>query len=275
MGTKVGDETPPKSTDLAGWREAIAAGRLKSFRLEALAAAFQDLGHRDTQVRNALAKHLSDSVLGLLRRRVSFSKPNQGQDIILRVQGEVFSALLQPQSADGRALRKAFGPRVEFRLKDALAAEDRERGMPTARKEKKAPPAEGEGDAEEPGIDIDGAREPADSDDVSEPTCRADRLSPQEDVVDDLPSDEMEKMFDEINVEQILDSVTDYRKRLAFRLYMEDVPFKTTKENTVSIASVLDVSEKTARDWVTEVRQLLGQHQGVKRLQQPRVGVRS
>lgn len=275
MGTKAGDETPPKSTDLAGWREAIDAGRLKSFRLEALASAFQDLGHRDAQVRRALAKHLSDSVLGLLRRRVGINKPNQGEDIIYRVHGEVFYALLRPQSADGRALRTAFVPRVEFRLKDAIANEDRERGMPTAHKGKKESLAEEEGDTKEPGINSDAAAESAEKDEVSESAGCVDRLSPQADAVDDLPSDEMEKMFDKINVEQILDSVADPRKRFAFRLFMDGLPFKTTKEHATSIASVLGVSEKSARVWVEEVRQLLGQHDGVKHLQQPRVGVRS
>jgi hypothetical protein len=56
MDMQNGEEAPPKSTDLVGWREAIAADRLKVFRLEALAAAFQDLGNRDTQVQHALAK---------------------------------------------------------------------------------------------------------------------------------------------------------------------------------------------------------------------------
>lgn len=44
MDTQSGEEAPPKSTDLDGWRQAIADDRLKAFRLEALAAAFQDLG---------------------------------------------------------------------------------------------------------------------------------------------------------------------------------------------------------------------------------------
>jgi hypothetical protein len=49
------DEEPPKSTDLDGWRQAIAEDRLKKFRLESLAAAFQDLGQRDQQLQHALA----------------------------------------------------------------------------------------------------------------------------------------------------------------------------------------------------------------------------
>jgi hypothetical protein len=56
-------------------------------------------------------------------------------------------------------------------------------------------------------------------------------------------------------VENILDQVTDDRKRLAFRLFMDGVPFKSKK--TECIADALGISEKTAREWVKEVRELL------------------
>jgi hypothetical protein len=87
MDMQTGEEVPPKSTDLPGWRQAIAADRLKLFRLEALAAAFQDLGNCDHQIQHVLAKHLSDSILRLLRKHVGMNKPNQGEDIILHVHG--------------------------------------------------------------------------------------------------------------------------------------------------------------------------------------------
>jgi len=70
MDTRIGEGPPLKSDDLGGWQQAIADNRLKTFRLEAIAAAFQDLGQRDIQVRNALAKHLSDSILRMLRKCV-------------------------------------------------------------------------------------------------------------------------------------------------------------------------------------------------------------
>ena len=74
------DKTRPESTDLDGWRQAIENDRLATFRLEAIAAAFQDLGQRDKEVQNALAKHLSDSILKILRQRVGFNHPNRGED---------------------------------------------------------------------------------------------------------------------------------------------------------------------------------------------------
>lgn len=89
------------------------------FRLESVVAAFQDLNGHDVEVLNALAKHLSDSLLRILRKYVGSHHPNKGKDIILRAHGVIFEALLRPESADGRNLREAFVPRVLFRLKGA------------------------------------------------------------------------------------------------------------------------------------------------------------
>ncbi len=66
-----GRKPPPASTDLDGWREAIADGSMAGFRAEALVAAIQDLGpSADANVRRAIARRLSDSILRMLRRFV-------------------------------------------------------------------------------------------------------------------------------------------------------------------------------------------------------------
>lgn len=106
MTKHLGEKSPP-STDLDGWRQAIAEGRLKTFRLEHIAAAFQDLGPEDRTVYERLAKHLSGAITGMLVKRVDKNRPNQGEDIILEVHDEIFEALLQPHTADGKALRVA------------------------------------------------------------------------------------------------------------------------------------------------------------------------
>jgi hypothetical protein len=114
----------PKSTDLEGWRAAISQASLSTFRLEDIVAAIQDLGPLvDSNVRNPLAKHLSDAMTKLLRKLVRTHHPNRGDDIIYRVHGQLFEALLKPNSADGKGLRQAFTARVSFRVKDAIAAE--------------------------------------------------------------------------------------------------------------------------------------------------------
>ena len=134
MNQKSGEEPPeppPEPTDLNGWRRALAEDRLRDFRPEAIVAAFQDLGpHTDTGVRDGLAKHLSRIIVGMLRKRVGFNRANEGKDIIFHVHGQIFEALLKPKSSDGRGLREAFGARVIFRMKTALADEKRAQIVP-------------------------------------------------------------------------------------------------------------------------------------------------
>lgn len=226
MRAEQNDDPPPKSTNLEGWRHAIQEGRHTGFRLEEIVAAIQDLGPRaDKAVLNPLAKHLSDALLGVLRARVGTNHPNRGIDIIERVHGQLFEAILQPTSADGRALRTAFVPRVTFRIKDALVAE--------ARAARQVPLRETDvgGDAN--------TRRGADASGDHVPT----------------PRDRSGALGESMDVEAILEQVPDERKRLAFRLFMDGVPFKSTKSR--SIAEALGVSERTARDWVKEVQDLL------------------
>ena len=128
MNKKTSEEIPPGSTDLAGWRQAIADGSFREFRLEEIVAAIQDLGPRtDKYVLNTLAKYLSDSMFRILRGLVGMNHPNQGRDIIERVHFQLWEALLQPNSADGKGLRVTFGSRVKFRMKDAFGVEARSR----------------------------------------------------------------------------------------------------------------------------------------------------
>jgi hypothetical protein len=183
MARRTDQAEVPKSTDLEGWRLAIKEGRLKEIRPEDIAAAFQDLGFQDTQVQNDLAKHLSDIITGILRPRVSYSWPDQGLDIIMNAHAAIFKGLLDLGTADGRALRKAFGSRVLYRLKDAIIKEKRERYVST--------------DVDEEAVDaVDCAQ--------------AERAESEQKLKD---PDET------ITVQEILDRVPDCRKRLAFHWY--------------------------------------------------------
>src|SRR5205823_4183673 len=133
------DDPPPGSKDLEGWRRVVRGGIPRKFRLEAIVAAIQDLGpNSDKEVIHALAKHLSDALMHLLRRYVSTSHPNRGDDVIYRAYGLIVDALLRPDSADGKALRRAFAPRVKFRIADAIVSERRAARKPTDRVKKKA-----------------------------------------------------------------------------------------------------------------------------------------
>ncbi len=271
MDTLQGEE-PPKSTDLEGWRKAIEENRLKKFRLEALAAAFQDLRYRDQQVQHALAKHLSDSIVGMLRKQVGFNHPNGGEDIIYRVHGEIFAALMQPKSADGKALRQRFGSRVLFRMKDAIAKEQRERRSPDdimAHKKAKKEKAEGTDDGETVDLKASAGSKSEEADPANADTDE-EIEGPDTDADNGLvDSDER------LDVKRILDCVSNERKRLAFHLFMNGVPFKTKSENVESIADALGISERTARKWVNEVQLFLMKNDGVKHLRNLRMGERS
>lgn len=231
------DEDPPDSTDLEGWRRAINEGRHAGYRLEAVVAAIQDLGPcTDKLVLNALAKHLSDALMGILRRYISVNHPNRGLDLIDKTHAQIIDAVLQPASADGKALRIAFAPRVTFRVKDALAAEER-----AALNRDKHETHLKDGKATRRGTDGKHRQVPAEGESA-------------------------QLLNENLDVESILDRIPDPLKRLAFRLHMEGVPFKSKR--SASIAKVLNIDEGTARQWVEEVQALLSSLPAVQELLQ-------
>ena len=264
MDTGTGEDSSPNSNDLDGWRQAIADNRLRSFRLEELAAAFQDSGPRDQEVRRALAKYLSDSILRILRGLVGFNHPNNGEDIILRAHHQIFLALLRPASADGKSLRKAFMARVLFRMKDAIAAEARERRTPD---ETAGTEPEDCQDGEEIRIietlhaGAEDATETAEDDEINSNKLR-----------EPLPLDGVRDIHEQLEVKRILERIPDPRKRLAFYLYMNDVPYHSKKTNVHTIAQALNVSDRTARDWVEEVRESLENDQDIQYLKNGKLG---
>lgn len=228
MGLKTGEDPSPRSDDLEGWRRAVEDGRFRGFRMEEIVAAIQDLGPgTDKRVLNPLALHLSDVLLRLLRRRVDNGYPNQGRDIIERVHGQLVEAVFTPGSPDGKGLRSAFASRIEFRIKDALVAEKR-----AAR-------------------DL---REPAGHDRLLDTSGDGELPRPDAGAAESYhdPSSEIAENMD---VENVLRRVADAQKRLAFRLHMDGVPYKSTK--TPSIATAMGIDEKTAREWIKEVKALL------------------
>ncbi len=229
MGMTTGNASPPRSTDLEGWRRAVTEGLLDSFRLEETVAAIQDLGPcTDQDVLNPLAKHVSDALLRILRGRVSCYHPDQGFDIIEQTHEKIIEAMLKPTSADGKSLRVAFVPRVCFRLKDAIANAARRA------RESSPPLPEDPGPDRQPSIEHDQHQAALDAARSYDPSCT---------------------INESIDVESILEKITDDRKRLAFRLHMDGIPFKSKKSS--SIAAALGISEKTAREWIKEVQALL------------------
>lgn len=216
MDTLIEHEPPPDSTDLEGWRSAVADGRFREFPMEAVVAAIQDLGpDTDKLVLNPLALHASDTFTRILRARIGKHHPNEGVDIIERAHAKLVDAMLDPQSADGKGLRVAFVPRVHFRAADAIRTEQNTT-----------------------------VREKCDSELYDGAVHRHSRAI-----------DASAEMDQKLHVKHVLELISDERKRLAFYLFMEDVPLESTR--TTSIADVLDVSSKTAGKWIEEVRDQL------------------
>jgi hypothetical protein len=121
---------------------------------------------------------------------------------------QIFVALLQPSSADGRALRIAFAPRVIFRLKDAIAKEARERRIPDEteyRAESKANKKKAKNGVTQPTTDELGSEGPhAESDGTSE----FDDAGPWK-PSSSHSSDEIDHTDENIDVSRILECVPD------------------------------------------------------------------
>lgn len=73
-----------------------------------------------------------------------------------------------------------------------------------------------------------------------------------------------------IDIQHFMRAVPDGRKRLAFYLHMDKVPFGSTRG--YSIARALGVSAKTAKEWVEEVQEILQSGTEIQELQKASVG---
>jgi DNA-directed RNA polymerase specialized sigma24 family protein len=222
MDHKAGEDAPP-STDLAGWRRAVGDGCFRAFSMESIVAAIQDLRPTtDKAVMNPLVLHVSDTIMRMLRGVIGRNHRNDGEDMVTRAHAKLVAAMFSPNSADGKGLRVAFRFRVEKRAADAIRAE--------TKIEKRELEAEAHDDAKD------------------EPAATA--------------IDPWQEVNEQMDVERVLALVTNDQKRLAFRLYMEDVPIESTKK--ASIVKALGVSRKTAEKWIEEVRALLAAKLGEK-----------
>jgi hypothetical protein len=270
MERKSGEKPPPKSTDLEGWRLAIQEGRLSGFRPELIAAAFQDLGSRDEAVRRALTRQLSGIIIGMLRKRVDPGRPDNGNDVIFQVHEQIFRALLQPETADGKALRQAFGKIVIYRMFTALADEDRARIVPAPKFLRSAnhdqTDNDGKSDVVAGEVEESEAADEAQEAAVLPPTaCEDEEAAPGKQLHDPELMRQPQACDQQIDrdrlVSRVLGAIPTYKKRLAYYLYLHDVPAKSKKQ--VSIAKACGVDEKNVRDWIEEIENDLKQNQEV------------
>jgi hypothetical protein len=274
------DIPPPDPGDLEGWKTAVACGRVAQFPPEVLVAALQDLGPGlDPAIRDPIARQLNRMLMAWLRGHVGHNHAGGGEDIILRIQFTIFEALLDKNSADGKALRVAFWARVSFRAKDAIAKEYRDSRIPLTHEPKK----KGTANYDEVPLDEEKAAE------VRQLVGPSEHAEETEDVGgfvgDDAASSTarptaavLEQLihFEEtMDVERVLAHIKDldWRKRLAFRLYMEKVPAGSTKG--YSIAKAVGRSSKTVEKWIKEIQDILKETREVQELTGKKVGERS
>ena len=265
---------PPDPADHNGWQGAVAENRHVEYEAQIVFCALQGLGAKaEVLVRNALAKRLSDLVIKELRQKVSSYHPNEGWDIIWRTHESVFTAAAKPKSSDGIGFREAFHARLNFKLLSAIKDEvrlrrteedilaekaDKARKKASARKDesKFVGAAEELTEDEEDLAELEGERtlsfhEPAGNND--------DEALPEQASYDPSLFDGVNELIERIDVDRLLKKhVPDGRKRLAFRLFMDDVPYKTKRKATShSIADAMGIDESTARAWVKEVTEIL------------------
>jgi hypothetical protein len=275
MERKSNEKPPPKSTDLEGWRAAIQEGSLSRFRPEAIAAAFQDLGAQDQAVRRALTKQLSGIIVGMQRRRVDPTRPDNGNDVIFRVQAQIFEALLNPKSADGKALREAFGKIVIYRMKTAFADEQRGWIVPAPKFQRAPKAASNEEDGAAADV-ADETEEPEEAEALPPTACEDEEAAPGKRAHDPEFMRQVQACDEQIDrdrlVTRVLQTIPTYKKRLAYYLYLHGVPAKSKKE---SIAKACGVDEKTVRDWIDDIENDLKQNEGVLTLLRTISGARS
>jgi len=265
---------PPGPKDHNGWQRAVAENLHLEYDAQVLFCALQKLGVKaNVQVRNALAERLSHIVNATLRRKVSSYHPNEGWDIIERTHDSVFTAVAKPNSKDGAGFREAFHVRLSYRLRDAIAKEVRLRRTEediladkanktkkkaSARKdESKSVVVEDElTEDEEDLAELEGERTVS----FHEPVANHDdEAPPGQASYDPFLFDGVNDFIEHIDIDRLLKKhVPDERKRLVFRLFMDDVPYKTERKATThSIADAMGIDESTARAWVKEVKEIL------------------
>ena len=188
-----------------------------------------------------------------------------------RKRRDIFVASIRPIRRTEKP-SKRFGSLVLYRMKDAIAKEQRERRTPddiVADKSLKKEKAEGVSGKET--VDLNASVGPKSEETEEIEASNGEGIKAPDADADDGLIDVDERL----DVERILGCVRNERKRLAFHLFMNGAPFKTKRENVESIAEAIGISERTAREWVKEVQLLLAQNDGVKHLRNLRAGERS
>ena len=216
------DDEPPLPTDHDAWRRIVDCGRLGAYREEWIVAA----------IRAAFGKKGVDQ--RFVRAMITFISDRMMKILRYEVPGKRFpnegrdiienahSALLNAMLSPNSADGKALCK--WFRPTLRSRAIDHIRPVLTAQKHS-----------------VDVVDDPGD---MPDPQTRL-----------------FSKTEQDLHVHRLLDRIRDKKKRAAFKLYMEGVPFGGRKG--ASIADILEITPETASAWVKDVQEQLAKTIGI------------
>ena len=218
--------------------------------MEAIIAAFLDLRpNSEPNIKHALARYISDDMLRRLRKSTGRNHPNAGQDIIDRVHFELWEAGTAHIGGRQGYAKSLCVPR-HFRLKDAIAKE--------GGRERRTDPEKAAWQEEALKAKVKGTKtRKVDLAHICEhPELQDEEVSDEVEIVggagilrDATLLQSVRDLDEQIDVDRfLLENIPDYKKRLAFHLFMDKVPYKSKRG--ISIASLLKIDESTARDWI-------------------------
>lgn len=187
--------------------------------------------------------------------------------------GNLLASYVKADSNTFEGFREAFRVRLNFRLKDSIAKELQLRRTEEdifAEKAGKAKQKASVRNDESKGVwaddqltedeedlaDIEGEQTVSFHETVAK---HDDEALLEQSSYDPSMFDGVNDFIERMDIDRLLKKhVPDNRKRLVFRLFMDDVPFKTKrKTTTLSIADAMEIDESTARAWVKEVQETL------------------
>jgi DNA-directed RNA polymerase specialized sigma24 family protein len=210
---KRGPKAPaPSPTDRAGWRRAVQQEPLAQFRMEDIVAAVQAMLRDNDQT---LLSALVNYVSETLMRNLSKRVSKNHRNEGRDIIERAHDTIIDAMLRPDSADGRALTKTFGSCVRFRLADAIRHEQLNAQR---------------EPSYDLDVAGNPIE------------------------PADDSSWLEIEANaeVEKVLSVVADERKRLAFRLFMDRVPYDA--QRGPSISKALGISEKTARDWVGEVQ---------------------
>ncbi len=114
-------ERASEGVDREAWLGRINRAELGAARPQDIVAACRRLvTGRDAQLRGELLDHLDRLATRYLSMRVDKQLPNEGQDAVREVVGNMVASIIDPDAADGRGFESSFFDKLEHRLIDQV-----------------------------------------------------------------------------------------------------------------------------------------------------------